>query len=108
MQEIVLKVRYFEKGSKSLKKVTLFFLSSLVPFNRKNYQKQRAPGTSDQSLFRLQKKFRKIPLLAMYYMTKFDDGIRYKAVFDFILKITSASLCKAVHDIINIPLPFPF
>ena len=36
-----LKVRYFEKGSsKSLKKVTLFFLSSPVSFNRKNYQKK--------------------------------------------------------------------
>ena len=28
---------------------------------------------SDQSLFRLQSKFRKIPQLVMYYLTKFDD-----------------------------------
>ena len=77
MQEIVLKVRYFEKGlSKSLKKkVTLFFLSNPVPFNRQNYQKQKGPGTSDQSLFRLRNKFRKIPLLVMYYLTKCDDII---------------------------------
>ena len=33
---------------------------------------QKGPGTSDQSLFRLQNKFRKIPLLVMYYLTKFD------------------------------------
>ena len=58
MQEILLKENY----QKPLKKVTLFFLSNPAPFNRQNYQKQKGPGTSDQSIFRLQKKFRKIPL----------------------------------------------
>ena len=77
MQEIILKIRYFERGlSKSLKKLTLFFLSNPVPFNGQNYQKQKGPGTSDQSLFRLQNKFRKIPLLVMYYLTKSDDVMR--------------------------------
>ena len=33
-------------------------------------------GSSDQSLFRLQNWFRKIPLLVMYYRTKFDDVIK--------------------------------
>ena len=76
MQEIILKVKYFERGlSKSLKKVISFFLSNPVSFNRQNYQKQKGPGTSDQSLFRLQNKFRKIPLLVIYYLTKFDDII---------------------------------
>ena len=77
MQEIILKVRYFERGlSKSLKKGNfIFFLSNPVSFNRQNYQKQKVPGTSDQSLFRLQNKFRKIPLLIMYCLTKFDDVI---------------------------------
>ena len=76
MQEILLKIRHFEKRlSKSLKKVTLFFLSKPVPFNGQNYQKQKGPGTIDQSLFRLQNKFRKTPLLVIYYLTKFDDGI---------------------------------
>ena len=76
MQKITLKVKYFERGlSKSLKKVTSFFLSNPVPFNRRNYQKQKGPGTNDQSLFRLRNKFRKIPLLVMYYLTKFDDVI---------------------------------
>ena len=55
--------------------VTLFSLSNPVPFNRQNYQKQKGPGTSDQSLFRLQNKFRKIPLLVIYYLSKFDDII---------------------------------
>ena len=76
MQGILLKVRYFERLlSKSLKKVTLFFLLNPVPFNGQNCQKQKGPGTSDQSFFRLQNKFRKIPLLVLYYLTKFDDVI---------------------------------
>ena len=77
MQEIILKVIYFERElSKSLKKkVTLFFLLNPVPFNRQNFQKQKGPGTSDQLLFMLQNKFRKIPFLVMHYLTKFDDVI---------------------------------
>ena len=60
---------------KALKKLILFFLSNLVPFNEQNYQKQKGPGTSDQSLLRLRNNFRKIPLLVMYYLTKSDDVI---------------------------------
>ena len=74
MQEILLKIRYFDRGLfKSLKNLTLFFLSNPVLFNGPNYQKQKGPGTSDQSLSRLGNKFRKIPLLVMYYLTKFYD-----------------------------------
>ena len=73
MQEVLLKIRYFERGlSKSLKKVNF---SNPVPFNGQNSQKQKGPGTSDQSFFRLQNKFRKIYLLVIYYPTKFDDVI---------------------------------
>ena len=36
---------------------------------------KKGPETDDQSLFNLQDKFRKIPLLKMYYLTKFDDII---------------------------------
>ena len=45
----------FLKGDyqKPLKKLTLFFLSNPVPYNGQSYQTQKAPGTSDQSLFRL-------------------------------------------------------
>ena len=46
-----------------------------VPFIGQDYEKQKGPGTIDQSLFRLQKKFKKVPLLAMYYLTMFDDII---------------------------------
>ena len=77
MKEILFKIRYFEMGlSKSLKKVIfIFLLSNAIPFNGQDHEKQKEPGTSDQSLFRLQNKFRKIPLLVMYYLTKFDDAI---------------------------------
>ena len=74
MQEILLKVRYFEIGlSKTLKKVKFIFFPKPVPFNRSSYQKQKGPGTTVQSLFKLQNKFKKIPLLVIYYLTKFDD-----------------------------------
>ena len=76
MQEIILKVRYFERRlSKSLKNGNFIFSFEPVPFSKQNYQKQKGPGSSDQSLFRLRNKFRKIPLLVMYYLTKFDDII---------------------------------
>ena len=64
-----------EDYQKALKKVTSFFLSNPVPFNRQNYQKQKGPGNSEWSLLRLKNKFRKIPILVMYYLTKFDDII---------------------------------
>ena len=70
-QEDILKVDY----QKALEKVISFFLSNPAPFTRQNYQKQKGPGTSDQSLFRLRNTFRKIPLLDLYYLTKFDDII---------------------------------
>ena len=66
MQEILFKDILKEDYQKALKKVTLFFLLNPVPFNGQNYQKQKGPGTRDQLLFRLQNKFRKIPLLVMY------------------------------------------
>ena len=74
MEEIHLKIRYYERGlSKSLKKVNFIFLLNPVAFNGQSYQKQKRPGTSDQLIFRLQDKFRKIPLLVMYYLNRFDD-----------------------------------
>ena len=54
---------------KALKKLTLVFLSNPVPFNGQDCEKQKGPGTSDQSLFSLKDKIRKIPLLVMHYMT---------------------------------------
>ena len=58
-----------------MKKSTLFFLLDPVPFNGQNDQKQKRSGTSNELLFRLQNKFRKVILLVMYYLTKFDDVI---------------------------------
>ena len=76
MPEILLKTRHFERGlSKTFKKITLFFLLNPVPFNRRFYQKQKGPGTTDQSLFRLRNKFTKTSLLVIYYLTKFDGAI---------------------------------
>ena len=86
-----------EDYQKALKKLTIFFLSNPVPFNGQSYQKQMGPGTSNQSLFRLQNKFRKIPLLVIYHLTQFDDII--KSSFRVIPKITSANLCKPIHNI---------
>ena len=63
-----------EDYQKFLKNVMFFLLLSPVPFKRQNYQK-KGPGTSDEWLFSLQNKFRKIPILVMYYLTKFDNVI---------------------------------
>ena len=64
MQEIIFKIRYYERGvPKSLKNLTLFFLLNSVPFNGESYQKQKGSGNSDPSLFRLRNKFKKNPLL---------------------------------------------
>ena len=76
MQDILLKIGYFESGiSKSLKKVIFIFLSNLVSFNGQDYKKQKGNGTSDKLLFSLQSKFRKMLLLVMYYLNKFDEVI---------------------------------
>ena len=58
-----------EDYQKALKELISSFLSNPVPFNEQSYQKQNGPGTSDQSLFRLQREFRKTPLLVTYYLT---------------------------------------
>ena len=47
--------------SKTLKKLTLFFLLNPVPLNRQSYQKQKGSGSCDQSLFKLRNKFKNIP-----------------------------------------------
>ena len=102
MQEILLKIRYFERRlSKSLKKANfIFFLSKPVPFCGQDYEKQKGHGNSDQSFFRLQNKFEKIPLLVMYYLAKIDV---IKSSFWVIPKSVSAYICKSMlnHDIIN-------
>ena len=83
-----------EDYQKALKKSTLFFLSNLVLFNRQNYEKQKGSGTSYQSLFRLQSKFKNIPLLFIYYLTKFDDLKQF-------LSYPKNYVCKFVDDTMN-------
>ena len=75
MREILLKIRYFERGlSKLLKKVNFIFLPNPVPFNVQ-LSKTKGAWNSDKSLFRLQNRSRRSPLLVIYYLTKFDDVI---------------------------------
>ena len=62
-----------EYYQEALKKLTLFFNSNPVPFDGQNCQKQKGSRTSDQSLLRLQNKFKNIPLFVIYYMIKFGD-----------------------------------
>ena len=83
IQEILLKIGILKEDyQKALKKLILFFLSNPVPFNGQRYQKQKRPGTSDQSLSRIQNKFRKIPLLVI------SDQFDYvKAVFELFQKL---------------------
>ena len=88
-----------EDYQKALKRLTLFFLPNPVPFNRRSYQKQKRPGTRGQSPFKLWNQFRKILSLVIYYQTKFNDVIQ--SIFWVFPKITSANLCKPVHDVIN-------
>ena len=96
------KNKVFERGlSKTLKKLTIFLLNPFL-FNGQSYQIQKGPRTSDQLLFRLQTKLTKISLLVMYYPTKFIN-IKW---FWVIPKMTPGNLCKPIHDIIIIPLPF--
>ena len=64
-----------EDDQNALKKLSLLFVSHSVPSNVQDYEKEKGPGASDQSLSRIQKKFTKILLLVMYYLTKFDDVI---------------------------------
>ena len=63
MQKIVLKIKYYERGSsKSLTKFTsLCFPSKPILFNVQDHKEQKEPETSDQPLIRLQNKFRKAP-----------------------------------------------
>ena len=63
-----------------------------IPLNGLKLPKTKGNGTSDQSLFRLRNKSRKIPVLVIYYLSKFDDVI--ESGFCVIPKITSANLAS--------------
>ena len=75
MQEIIIKIKYFERGlSRCLNKVELFFVLNSVPFNGQGYQKRGLElMTSCSSEYKTS--LEKFPLLVIYYWTKFDDII---------------------------------
>ena len=51
MQEINLKIQYLKEDyQKALQKLILFFLLNPFPFNGQDYEKQKGPETSGQSL----------------------------------------------------------
>ena len=73
----------YQKALKNL--ISFFFRTQSLG---QSYLKQKGPGTIDQSLFRLQNKLRKIPLLVIYYLTKFDDIIQQTISCDYNVIIT--------------------
>ena len=74
MQEIILKVRYCERGlSKSLEKGNFLFSFEPSPFQQTKLSKTKEAW--NQWLFILRNKFQKIALLVMNYLTKLDDVI---------------------------------
>ena len=90
-----------------LKKVTSFFPSNLFPFNRQNYLEKKRSGTSDQSIFMFRNKFRNIPLLVMYYLTKFDNVIQsgfWVISKNYICKFMQTNLWH--RKILHFHLPF--
>ena len=100
MQSIFLKIRHFERGlSKSLKIVNFIFSFKPSPFYWTELSKTKGAGTSNQSLFRLWKKLKNIPLFIIYYLTKFDHVVW--SSFWVIPRTASANLCKSIDDIIN-------
>ena len=99
MQEILLTVRYFERGlSKSLKKVTLSFLLNPVPFNGQNCKKQRAWNWWPV-LLQVAKQVQKNSFISWVL----SDEVWWCNIKRFLScsKITFANLCKSIHDIIK-------
>ena len=96
-----------EDYQKALKNLSLFFFLNPISFNGTDYEKQKGPGNSNQSLFRLQNKSRKIPLLVLYYLT---DQVCWCNIKRFLSSSeTSASLCKPIYDIVNYSaITYPF
>ena len=92
IQEILLRIGYFERDYQKA-------IKNPVSFNGKDCEKQKESGTSDQWLFRLQVKFRKIPLLVMYYLTDEVSWCNIKRFLSYYKK--SAIICKPIHNIVN-------
>ena len=90
MQEILLKIRYFEKGlSKSLKLYFFFRTQSLLKDKIKKIKRDLEP--SSQSLIKLQNKFSKIRLLVWKGMEKLQRFVYLKNEKSFSDEIESFS-----------------
>ena len=94
MQKILLKIRYFERGlSKTLKKLTLFFILNPAPLMNKI--------TKDKRGLKL------VASCSSGYKTSSEKTLYYWCItwqslsFWVILKITSANLSKLINGIIN-------
>ena len=74
-----------------------------ILFYGQDYQKQKEPGTSYQSLFGLQNMLGKIYFLMICHLSNFNDLIQ--SGFSVIPKIMFASLYKPIHVIVIIPFP---
>ena len=74
-----MKIKHFEiELLKRLKRVNFIFLINLVPFNGKDYKKQKRPETSYLPTFRFHNKCTKIYLLVnktCSHLSKIDDAI---------------------------------
>ena len=79
------------------KKLTLFFVSNSAPFNGQKHQKQTGPGNSDESLFRLSNKFKKISFLS--YVLSEDNELISLMIVELFQNFSN--LCKPIHDIIS-------
>ena len=75
MQEIHLRITYFERGlSKTFKKFSFDFRTQSL-LMEKAIKNKKGLGASDQLLLRLGNKFKNLSLLVMYYQTKFHPVI---------------------------------
>ena len=62
-----------EGYQKSFKKSTGVFPLLRVPFNGQDFEKQKVPGTNNQSLFGRKEMLRKNPILIIYHLGNFDN-----------------------------------
>ena len=100
MQEIIFKIRHFERGlSKNLKQVNSIFLLHPVLFMDNFMKRGLNLVTNLTSLFSGLKTFRKIPFLVIFHLRNLKQS-----GFRVIPKIIFANLCKTIHDETIIPV----
>ena len=99
MQEILLKVRYFERGSsKSLKKGNFIFSFKPSPFQQTKLSKTKGAWNWPVDI-QVTKQIQKNSIIR-YVLSDQVWWCNIKQFLSF-LKIVSANLCKPIYDIIN-------